>query len=257
MSNNIPPKSPGKKLILDSVNRLMHLAGLELVRHNQYFSDYRSYIPLQETVAGAQKAGKSVGDYIDSTYGTPGSTQDTIDQMEALGVFKTKIERVCEIGAGSGRYLAKVLDKCAPSYYEVYETSAEWAQWLAQSYPVTIQPTDGMTLPATAAATIDLVHAHKVLPGQPSLAICHYYAEMARVVRTGGKVVFDVVTEECMPDKILAEWLRLQSSYQHYPCLIPKQFTIDFFQSKGFTFDGSFLIPMKPGLTNYLVFTKI
>lgn len=245
-----------KRKVFDAVNMFLQPVGFELVRNRQYFSDYRSYIPLGETVKSAQREGKSVGEYIDSTYGTPGSTQETIEQMAKLGVFNAKIERVCEIGAGSGRYLAMIIEKCSPSAYEVYETADEWARWLAENYPVTLQPTDGVSLSATASQSVDLVHAHKVLPGQPSMGIIRYYADMARVVRSGGKVVFDVVTEECLQEETLAEWLRQASAYQHYPCLIPKQFTIDFFSTRGFTFDGSFLIPMKPGLTNYLVFTK-
>lgn len=256
MLNRVQEPLSIRRKIFDSVNRFLHPIGFELIRHRQYLSDYRSYIPLEETVKGAQKEGKSVGDYIDSTYGTLGSTQETVDQMEALRVFDAKVDRVCEIGAGSGRYLAKIIDRCSPLYYEVYETADEWAEWLTQNYPVTIQPTDGASLSATPDGSIDLVHAHKVLPGQPSLVILRYYAEMARIVRAGGKVVFDVVTEDCMQDETLAEWLRLPGAYQHYPCLIPKQYTIDFFCNKGFTFDGSFLIPMKPGLTNYLIFTK-
>lgn len=239
-----------------AINGVLTIGGFELVRQNAHFTDYRAYIPCQETVAGAEKAGMGVGDYIDATYGSLGSTQETIDQMAALDVFLGKLEHICEIGPGSGRYLEKIIQICNPSHYEIYETATDWAAWLTQKYDVVLQPTDGMSLTSTPSGSIDLVHAHKVLPGQPSLIIYRYYAEMARIVRHGGKIVFDIVTEECMSDEIVETWLQSGGGYQHYPCLMPKQYTIDFFCKRGFSYDGDFLIPMRPGITHYLVFTK-
>lgn len=239
-----------------SINSLLGLIGFELVRQDAPFTDYRYYIPFQETLAGAKQAGLSVGDYIDNKYNKPGATQETIDQMAKLGAFSGRIERVCEIGPGSGRYLEKTLRVCSPTYYEIYETAGDWAKWLSETYPVILQPTDGMSLASTPSCSIDFVQAHKVLPGQPSLTICRYYNEMARIVRDGGKVVFDIVTEDCLDEATLAKWLASGSGYQHYPCLMPRQYTIDFFHRQGFSFDGSFFVPMEPGVTECLVFTK-
>lgn len=248
-------KSP-KSIARTGVNSLLGAFNLKLVRRKAYYADYRDYIPLQEMVEGARQAGLSVGDYIDTRHNVPGATQNTIDQMAALGAFDTQIDRVCEIGPGSGRYLEKIVQAYNPTYYEIYETADEWANWLIEKYSVVRQPADGTTLAATPSASIDLVHNHKVLPGQPSLVILRYFLEMMRVVRKGGKIAFDIVTEDCMGDEILDAWLISGAGYQHYPCLVPKQFTIDFFRSRGFSFDGDFLISMKPGMTHYFVFTK-
>ncbi|GIK40329.1 MAG: hypothetical protein BroJett011_41620 [Chloroflexota bacterium] len=238
------------------VNASLGMVNLKLVQRNNPYTDYRDYIPFEETLAGANEAGLSVGDYIDVRHNKPGATQETIDQMAALGVFRNKIERVCEIGPGSGRYLDKTLQACNPAYYEIYETAGEWEKWLVQKYKVTSHPTDGKSLAYTPSCSIDLVQAHKVLPGQPSLTICRYFVEMARVVRDGGKVVFDVVTEDCLDNATLEQWFVADGGYQHYPCLMPKQYTIDFFCERHFSFDGSFLVPMAPGKTECLVFTK-
>jgi len=43
--------------------------------------------------------------------------------MKKLGVFDGEIERVCEIGPGTGRYLDKVLKLAKPTYCEIYETA--------------------------------------------------------------------------------------------------------------------------------------
>jgi hypothetical protein len=235
---------------------LFSIFKLGLVGRSSPYTDYRNYIPFQETIAQAKKAGLSVGDYIDTKHNKSGATQETIDQMIDLGVFRNKIERICEIGPGSGRYLEKTLQVCSPAYYEIYETASDWEKWLVLTYNVIAQPTDGKTLSSTPSCSIDLVQAHKVLPGQPSLTICRYFGEMARVVRDGGKVVFDIVTESCLDDATLEKWFISESGYQHYPCLMAKQYAIDFFCKRGFSFDGSFFIPMKPGTTECLVFTK-
>ena len=244
------------KFASKSINSILGVVGVKLVRKNAYFSDYRAYISLNATISGARKAGLSVGEYIDVKHNKAGSTQQTIDQMDSLGVFKNKIERVCEIGPGSGRYLEKILQISSPNYYEIYETSTEWQKWLVKKYGVVAKPTDGRSLASTPTCSIDLVHAHKVFPGQPSLVILHYIKEMSRVIKLGGKIVFDIVTEDCMDEVTLETWLKTYSGYQHYPCLMAKQFAVDFLCKQGFSVDGSFLITMKPGLTQYLVFTK-
>ncbi|NCJ07611.1 methyltransferase domain-containing protein [Synechococcales cyanobacterium C] len=256
-----PPYTP--KILLTSirstlgqrVNQWLGKLGLKLVQSNPY-EDYRDYIPLQKTIDDAKSQGLPLGDYIDIAFNVPGSTQLTIDKMRAIGVFDLPISQVCEIGPGTGRYLEKVMQIIQVKHYEIYETSEEWKNWLIQQYPVTPQVTDGCSLRQTPDHCIDLMHTHKVLAGQPSLTICSYLAEMARVTKPSGKIVFDIVTENCMDDATLAAWWSEAGSYQHYPCLFPRQFAIDFLAGRDCKFDGSFIIPMKPGNTEYLVFTK-
>jgi SAM-dependent methyltransferase len=246
-----------KRATRNILNIPLSLFGFELVMRGEApLSDYRTYISFKKTLEDAEKAGLPVGDYIDLKCNKPGATQETIEQMTALGVFKTKVERVCEIGPGSGRYLEKTLKACSPAYYEIYETALDWKNWLVQKYDVVAQVTDGSSLSHTPSNSIDLVHAHKVMPGQPSLVMCCYFAEMARVVRDGGKVVFDIVSEDCMNDDMRQKWIDAKGGYQSYPCMMPEHYVLDFFTERGFLLDGSFFIPMEPGKTKYLVFTK-
>lgn len=245
-----------KANIGNNINSFLGLLDLKLTRLKQPYTDYRDYIPFEETIAGAEAAGLSVGDYIDAKHNKPGVTQNTIDQMTALGVFEGRVDRVCEIGPGSGRYLDKVLKICNPSYCEIYETAKDWEQWLVKKYQLTAQPTDGRSLSHTPSESIDLIQAHKVMPGQPSLVMCRYFEEMARVVRTGGKIVFDIVTEECLDDATLKNWFAAGAGYQHYPCLMPKQFAIDLLRRRDCAFVGSFFVPMEPGKTECMMFAK-
>src|ERR687895_2849819 len=89
----------------DGVNSVLNAVGFELTRRDRGPRPFTEYLDFQQTLAGAERAGRSVGDFIDETYNQPGTTQRTIDNLAALGIFSEPIERVCEIGAGSGRYV--------------------------------------------------------------------------------------------------------------------------------------------------------
>jgi hypothetical protein len=245
------------KNTLKPLNAALRLVGVQIVRHDDKpFEDYRDYIPFAPTMAAAGEKGMSVGDYIDAQHNQAGSTQATIDQLNAMGVLHAGIRRVCEIGPGSGRYLHRVVALCQPERYEIYETATDWRNHLVVNYQVVAQPTDGRSLAHTPSASVDLVHAHKVFPGLPFLVSCRYFAEMARVAAPGGKVVFDLVTEACMDDETVQRWLAADAGYDHYPNLMPKQYVVSFFERHGFSADGGFLVPMKPGKTECLVFTR-
>ena len=94
------------------------------------------------------------------------------------------------------------------------------------------------------------------MSGLPFLFVIRYLEEMARVTFKGGKIVFDIATEECFDDDTLNNWLAKDRGYQYYPCIIPKQFTTDFLSRRNCKFVDSFFIPMKPGKTECMVFVK-
>ena len=240
-----------KRRMLQAVNQILSVGGVELIRKDKEFQDY---IPLRKTLADAEQAGMPLGDYIDMRFNVPGVTKATVDKMAELGVFSGDVKRVCEIGPGSGRYLEKVINICRPEYYEIYETSKDWREWLVEKYKVVSQETDGVSLSSTPSESVDLVHAHKILYGNPVITIGRYLIEMARVVRNGGYAVFDLVTEECLTDEILDKWIR--SGVDHACSMTPKQYAIDFFSRRGFVYVGGFIVPMEPGVTEYFVFKK-
>lgn len=235
------------------------MIGCEVVRRATKahdWSDVGQYIPLEETLAGAKQANLSVGDYIDMKHNVPRASQDTHDRLVAMGIFNGRIDRVCEIGPGSGRFLEKTVQACHPSHYEIYETARPWAEWLVATYKVVPQPTDGISLAHTASNSIDLVQAHKVFVCLLFLTTCNYFTEIARVTRPGAWVVFDVMTEACVDNANIAAWLKTGVNTRTYPAIIPKKFVVDFFAGNGFAFIGSFLVPMKPGKTECMVFQK-
>jgi len=249
-----------KQAVRRGASRALRPFGFDVVRiakqdHN--WGDVGQFIPLEETLEEARKAQLPLGEYIDAKHNVPGVTQATHDRLVALGVFKERIERVCEIGPGSGRFLEKTVQACKPSHYEIYETAQPWADWLVQTYKVIPLPTDGMTLASTPSNSIDLVQVHKVFVCLLFLTTCSYFTEIVRVTRPGAWVIFDVMTEDCMDNDNLALWLKTGVNTRTYPEIMPKRFVTDFFEKSGFTFVASFIVPMKPGKTECFVFRKL
>jgi hypothetical protein len=238
-------------------NVVLRPLGLELERleseHN--WSDGRTFIPFHTTLAAAAVAGLSVSDFVEDKYNRHGVTEEAIHHMVDLGVFNGEITTVCEIGPGTGRYLERTIRLCHPSRYEIYETAADWAEWLVRTHGVTYMPTDGRTLEGTPSRSMDLVQAHKVFVTTPTLTTCSYLDEMARVVREGGKVVFDILSEDCIDQPTLERWLE-SGTFRAYPFVMPKQYVIDFLARRGLKFQASFFEEMRPGKTECMVFIR-
>ena len=76
-----------------TLNSLLRPLGVQLVRTHSW-EEPRTYIPFKETLAAAKLAGRSVSDYIDTTYNVAGASQEAIEQMQKLGVFDQRIDRV-------------------------------------------------------------------------------------------------------------------------------------------------------------------
>lgn len=245
------------KALAATTNLALAPVGLKLSRSGHDWGDVSTFIPFEQTMAEAEKSGLPLGDYIDARQGIAGATQATINEMKNLGVFEQPRNAILEIGPGSGRYLEKTLRECSPERYEVYETAPEWAAYLTKNYPVVSQPTDGTSLRATPAASIDLVHAHKVFSTVTFATSAGYWCEMDRVIKPGGYIVFDVMTERCLPPAAIETWAgRGIPSHSSYPAAMPSEAVTGFFTARGFKLIGSFLSPMPPGQTEVLVFRK-
>ena len=241
-----------RRTIQKAVNTILIPAGYELLP--RFKRDYvRSYQPLGRTLKEAKKAGLSMGDYIDKKFQVPGVTQSTVDQLEKYGIFSAEVRRICEIGPGTGRYLERVQRLCAPCLYEVYETDPQWDDYVVRTYHVISREADGTSLRHTAEGSVDLVHAHRVFPYLPFVAQCRYFMEMARVTRPGGWIVFDIITENCMPEELLVKWIADQ---RYDACMMPHKYVTDLFSVRRCSLQWSFFIPFLPGKSEYLVFRK-
>ena len=241
-----------RRAALRNANSVLALVDLQVRRGGEY-AYIKPYQPFRRTLKAARKAGLPVGDYIDTKFQIPGATQATVDQLAAYGVLGDDLHRVCEVGPGSGRYLERVKHLCAGCSYEIYETDNSWSEWLVRNYQVTAHDADGTTLCHTPTETIDLVHAHKVFVCLPFVVSCGYFEEMVRVVRKGGWIVFDIVSEACMADSNVEKWV---ASKVYYPCMMAREFVIQFFAKRHCSLRASFFAPMMPGQSEYLIFAK-
>ncbi len=227
--------------------------------HKRKARPFSEYIEFKETLRAAKAAGLSVGEYVERKHvvGARTALDQTIDGLAALGLFDGPMERVCEIGPGSGRYLARIMARCEPRLYEIYETSREWKTWLVEQYGVAARTCDGRTLAQTESGSVSLVHAHKVFPGLPFLTTVSYFGEMARVVRDGGWVVFDIMTEACLRREDLDAWFNADPwQWAWSPHMIPRDYAVNLFAERGVVLVGSFHVPLFPAITECMVFRK-
>jgi SAM-dependent methyltransferase len=227
--------------------------------HNHKRRSFAEYISFKETLEAAKVEGLSVGEYIERKHLTGGRSalDQTMDGLVSLGLFSAQIESVCELGPGSGRYLQKTIAQCHPSHYEIYETSNEWRRWLVQQYGVVAKKCDGRALAETDSGSVDFVHAHKLFPGLPFLITASYFREMARVVRHGGWVVFDILTEECFSKEHLDAWFNADPwEWAWSPQMTAREYAVGIFAERGIPLVGSFRVPLFPAVTECMVFRK-
>ena len=213
----------------------------------------KTYISARKTMAAARKAGLPLGAYIDQTYAEPGATPDLVREMLKISDLSGKCETVCEIGPGSGRFAEIIIDTLHPDAYEIYETARDWMPRLRQLPNVVVRKCDGHTLSPTPDASVDLVHAQKLFSYLEFYAVVGYLDEMARVVRPGGTVAFDVATEDCIDEATALAWAKNGTIYR--PC--PKEWTVEFMRRRGLTLCGSHFTPLPPGRAELLVFRRI
>lgn len=234
------------------LNDVLRPLRVQLVSGSSPDPAIQDFIPARKTIAAAQKAGLSVGAYIDQTFAEPGTTPNTVKAMLELADLHDRCETVCEIGPGSGRYAEEVIAALHPGNYEIYETAKDWLPHLCMLPNAVIRNCDGHTLSQTRSASVDLVHAHKVFVYIPFYATAGYLDEMARVVRPGGTVAFDILTEACLDDKLVETWTKRGTFYRP----VSKVWAVEFLQRRGLTLRGSYFAPLPQGNTELLVFHR-
>lgn len=211
----------------------------------------KDFISARKTIAAAQKAGLTVGAYIDMVFAKPGATAETVQAMLKLADLD-KCETVCEIGPGSGRFAEEIIATVHPSAYEVYETARDWLPHLRRLPNVVMRKCDGHTLSGTPDRSVDLVHTQKLFVYLEFYVAVGYLEEMARVVRPGGAVAFDMVTEACLDDEMVRTWAREGTIFHPFP----RAWTVEFMQRHGLTLCGSHFSPLPPRTAELLVFRR-
>ncbi|MEC3974414.1 class I SAM-dependent methyltransferase [Amycolatopsis sp. H20-H5] len=227
--------------------------GVQVVRGYTTDPAVGTFLSARKAAAGAKRAGLSIGDYLDNYSAEPGATSDAVEAMLRLAGFESGVERVCEIGAGSGRYAVKVIAGLKPEVYEVYETAPDWLPLLRTLPSVVVRTADGHALGETKTASVDLVHAHKLFVYIPFATVVGYLEEMVRVVRPGGIVAFDVFTENSLDDGVVKAWIADNVTLYG---VLPRAWTIDLLARRGLSLVGTHLVPLSGSHTELLVFRR-
>lgn len=233
-------------------NKVLRPLNVQLIPGTSPDPAVKTFISARKTIAAARSAGLSVSTYIDRIHVARGATHAVVEEMLKVAGLSGKCEAVCEIGPGSGRFAEEVIAALQPDRYEIYETAQDWLPHLRGLPNVVVRDADGHGLGSTADASVDLVHAQKVFVYLPFYASAGYIAEMARVVRPGGTVAFDLVTEECMDESTVRAWTKDGTMYHPFP----KQWLLNFAGERRLTLAGSFFTPLPPGKAEVLVFHK-
>jgi SAM-dependent methyltransferase len=239
-------------MLAKPLNDVLRPLRVQLISGSSADPAVKDFIPARKTIAAALKAGLPVGTYIDQTYAKPDTARDTVKAMLELAGIQGSCQRVCEIGPGSGRYAEEIIETLHPGTYEIYETARDWLPHLRKLPNVLVRECDGHTLSQTADASVDLVHAQKVFVYLEFYATAGYIDEMARVVRPGGTVAFDVVTESCLAPETVRTWTKHGSIYRP----VPREWVVGFMQGRGLTLRGSHFAALPPGVTELLVFHR-
>jgi hypothetical protein len=237
------------------INVALRPLGLELRRS----VSWRGYIDTNETVAAAKAQGLSVEAYTETAWNQRGHTARVIERMRKAGCF-SDCHRMCEIGPGTGRYMARSLDAAPAAICEYYEVDKEWASWLEQTYGPRIRRrlADGSSLNQTAERSCQLVMAHGVFVYRPMLTTFDYLKEASRVCGDGGFVVFDCFTEEEVAGKQLQRWL---ASRWRYAVVIPESTLLSYCSGLGLALrsdfkDSHFIDDSGEGRSRYFIFQK-
>ena len=241
-----------RTLVAKPINDMLRPLHVQLMSGSSSDPAIKDFLPARKIMAEARKAGLPLGTYMDQTYAKPGATAETVRAMLKLADLQDRCETVCEIGPGSGRFAEEIIATLHPARYEIYETAKDWLPRLSQLPNVVMHNCDGRTLAQTPDGSVDLVHAQKLFTYTEFFATAGYLAELARVVRPGGAAAFDIVTENCLDEDTVREWVRATSFYR----IVPYGWVLEFMRQRGLTLRGSHFSPLPPGTAELLVFRR-
>ncbi|MEU4191648.1 phospholipid methyltransferase [Kribbella sp. NPDC026611] len=180
-------------------------------------------------------------------------TEFDVAAMLNLSGLSGRVDRVCELGAGTHECAECMIAALGVDVYEVYGTpGARLGQWHGLPQ-VVMRPPYARSLVDTESGSVDLVHAQQLFVRRPFVTVVGYLEEMIRVARPGGTVAFGAITEYCIDDVVLRRWIDGDSTDCH---VLPRAWTIDMLDRRGLTLLGSYVQLITTGRSELLVFRK-
>lgn len=206
------------------------------------------YFDAKTIVKEAVQKGLSVPEYLETTNrGGVGKRRDEIIScLQDLNVLPI-VNRIVEIGAGTGMYLEKFLEICKPAIYEVYETNPGWVNYLQHTFStktkLKVHNAKGDSLHETANDSADIISAHGVFVYIPVIITFQYLQEAVRVCKQNGYIIFDCFTDRIFTVSEILEFRKKNPGYD-FPVIIKEQmieeFCTMFNLEKFYTFDVNY-----------------
>jgi len=201
----------------------------------------RQYLDVEPLIANADKENKTICDYLedkkskDPECSTIKGRRDRIVNKLSEYDISGNVSSILEIGPGTGNFTEIFSQN--HNDYEIYEMHSGWANYLEGEYDVIIRNCDGSSLKDTVDNSIDLVHAHAVFVYIPILTVYDYLEEISRVLKPGGKVVFNIFTERTFTYDYARKW---KNSEHRFPVIIPERMILEFTEKLNFSLVGQF-----------------
>jgi predicted TPR repeat methyltransferase len=243
-----------RQMLERAVNGVLEPLGVKLVRRGPPPTIGGRQLSDQQVIAEAARRGISAGELVEELFGKSGRAAQIVQRMADCGALSANVKAVCEIGPGSGLYVAPVVKRAAVQRYEIYEIARIRAEHVQRQFDVIVQPADGETLKSTQAQSMDLVHAHGVFVALDFLTTCSYLRETVRVLAPGGHAVFDLITNDCLDEQTLDGWRR---SRLRYASLHSRDWVTRFFRANGCTLVDEFRMPLLvEGVSRYFILRR-
>lgn len=219
-----------------------------------YFS--AKYVVKQATLKGI-----SIAEYLETAnLGGVGKRRDEIIyELEQLNVFHP-CNRIVEIGAGTGMYLEKFLEKCKPEVYEVYETNIGWNRYLKEAYSdktrLILHNATGDSLHDTDDNSTDIITAHGVFVYLPVIITFQYLQEAARVCKQNGFIIFDILSDRIFTVSGILEFRKNNPDYD-FPVIIKELLIEEFCTMFNFKKVHSFDVTYHYTKSTYFILQKL
>lgn len=241
--------------MLGKINKLISFLDLEVSRPSS--KEFR-WLDIENLERKAKENNISVADYYEKINNQEGNSKKIIDTIFNSIPEPKKTDQILEIGPGTGRFLAKTLKYILPEHYQIFELDKKLAEYLVNEYTVvdnrTYEQPSKFNLDKIKDNSIDYLFAHGVFNSAVDFyGFIHYFSDMSRVLKNGGFMAFNIISEDCLKREQFESWKNSDSTYIKF-------ISNSFINQLNAQFDlqeiNNFIAPYGPAVSKYVILQK-